>query len=123
MQIVVEEAGDWESDSRSCSCAPSLNCHRWLLNLSGDDGKVLLEYSGIGLLPLNSRGHGYRDIVTGYNAQLGRLELTIWRFDGSRYLAFRCATKSYDRRAINSEYSDQEIDKTGTISEHSCTSR
>ncbi len=119
-QLVVNEMGDWEGDSGSCPCRPNLNCHTWILNLSGDRVTTLLEYSGFGLVVLKASSHGFVDIVTASNAAPNRIELEVWRFDGERYAPLRCASKRYSPHAPNDASPIDEVDKTGRISEHPC---
>ena len=115
-QLAVTEMGDWEGDSSSCPCSRNLNCHIWVLNLSGDRATTLFESSGVGLVVLKSSSHGFYDIVTASNVRLGLIELEEWRFDGERYALTRCASKRYSRSVTNGGVP---ID-TGKVSEHPC---
>jgi hypothetical protein len=108
VQLAVREDGDWEGDSESCSCAPNLNCHTWIVDFSGDQATVLFEYSGLGIVVLNTSSHGYFDLVTASNRQAGSVDFTHWRFNGSHYEPLRCASERYSPDAASGEGKDVE---------------
>jgi hypothetical protein len=119
-QIVVEEASDWEGDSESCSCAPKLNCRRWVLNFQEGKATTLLEYNALGIDLLKTSNRGHFDIATISNRKVGAFDLTVWKFDGVRYQPFRCASMHYAPDAINGDPVVDGIDKTAVLSEHPC---
>ena len=118
--FVVNESGDWEGNSESCSCAPHLNCHTWVLNFHEGKASVLLEYSGMGLVPLKSSSHGYFDLVTASGRQTEILDLRIWTFDGRHYQPVRCASRHYSLDEIKGKTTTDGSDKTAVVSEHPC---
>jgi hypothetical protein len=120
-QLVIQAVGDWEGDSQSCPCEPNLNCRNWIMDFSDKGANTLLEHSGFGIIVLKSISHGYFDVVTASSTKKTTMEFTMWRFDGKKYQALRCASVRYSKRVMNDPskiYS--EIDRTGVISEHSC---
>jgi hypothetical protein len=119
-QLIVEEAGDWEGDSESCSCAPNLNCRKWVLNFNNARATSLLEYNGLGMVVLKSNSRGYFDLATVSNRQTGIIDLKIWRFDGERYQPSRCASMHYSPDTFNGESVVDEIDKSAKLSEYPC---
>jgi hypothetical protein len=119
-QLAVSEMGDWEGDSRSCPCGPNLTCHKWVLSFEEDRATTLFEYSGAGLVVLNSSSRGFYDIVTASFAAKYRIELRMWRFNGERYLPCRCASEHYSRSVLNSKSPIDAIDTTARISDHPC---
>jgi hypothetical protein len=118
--LVVSEDADWEGDSQTCGCDQHLNCRRWIVATVGSQGVGLLEYTGFGIVPLQSSTNGYFDIVTGLNRRLGIIDLRLWRFDGRQYRAVRCATKQYPSDLVNGGHAIDEIDRRGVLTEHRC---
>ena len=120
MLTAIREDGDWEGDSRSCPCGANLNCKTWVVDLHGDTAPPLLEFSGFGIVILQSGNRGYFDVATGSTKSLRAIEFTVWRFDGNRYEPFRCASLKYDPSAIDEVDPISAIDKKAAPSEHSC---
>jgi hypothetical protein len=122
-QLAVSEVGDWEGDSNSCPCLPSLNCHVWLLDFHSGRATPLLQYSGFGPLVVKSSHDGYFDIVTASFARAEQIELTLWTFSGERYAPARCASVRYPKTAFNGgrPLSDS-MEEASTLSPHTCKS-
>ena len=120
--FVVNESGDWEGSSESCSCGPQLNCRTWVLNFQAGKANILLEYNGLGLVPLKTSSHGYFDLVTASasGAQAESIDLRIWTFNGKRYQPVRCASRHYSLDEIAGETAADGADKTAVVSEHPC---
>jgi hypothetical protein len=118
--FVVNESGDWEGNSESCSCAPHLNCRTWVLSFKEGKASILLEYNGMGIVPLKSSRHGYFDLVTASGTQTETIDLRIWRFDGKRYQSVRCASRNHAPDEIEGEAATDGTDKTAVVSEHPC---
>lgn len=119
-QIIVSESGDWEADSKSCSCDPNLNCRFWIIDFSDDRAATLLEFSGLGIVARESSNRGYDDLVTASNKRPGLLELKIWRYNGVRYELSRCASMRYSPDVINETSPLNKIDLNTKPAEHPC---
>jgi len=119
-QLVLNELGDWEGDSESCSCGAHLNCRTWVLNFQEGNATILLEYNTLGITLLKTSKRGYFDIATFSNRKFGAFDLTVWRFDGEWYQPSRCASMYYSPNAISGDAVMDEIDKTSVLSEHPC---
>ena len=120
--FVVDESGDWEGNSESCSCGAQLNCRTWVLNFQAAKANILLEYNGLGLVPLKTSSHGYFDLVTASasGTQTESIDLRVWTFDGKRYQPVRCASRHYSPDDIKGETATDGADRTAVVSEHPC---
>jgi len=85
------------SGSYLCGNAAGGNCTFWAL---GDHNRLLLAGRASELTILKSSRFGKPSILTSLHDSAWDSTLVWYRFDGSRYRASACATKSYFKRAF-----------------------
>jgi len=78
-------------------CGATGNCSSWIL---ADDYKVLLRGLAQTAKLLSALHNGRPDILTGLHDSATSSELTQWRFNGSRYVRYRCALIEYEDLAV-----------------------
>lgn len=96
---------------RNTSDCGTAGCPLWIVEFA-HGGSMLLQDFGWGYVLLPTHEHGYFDVVTaGGNHEL---HLTMWRFNGTHYRPFRCASNETTPGA-DPKAAEQ-------ISEHPCRS-
>ena len=86
-----------QADVEGAFCGAQ-NCPVWAYRNTGNGYKMLMEDTGGYISPieaLKTSTNGYRDIRTMQHSSAVEHEITVFKFDGNKYVARRCTTEKY----------------------------
>jgi hypothetical protein len=90
-------------DDRSCS--PTGNCEFWVLRQKGNKYSVILHRIATQTFTIQpTLTNGFHDLVLGQHGSATEQELTLYRFDGSKYRRVACYLADWSLLGKDGEY-------------------
>jgi hypothetical protein len=97
-EFVAQSVGDQ-------SCSPTGNCEFWVLRQNGDKYSVILHRIATQTFAIQpTLTNGLHDLVLGQHGSATDTELTLYRFDGSKYRRVACYDANWEILGKDGEY-------------------
>ena len=88
------------------ACGATGNCPLWVFEWSNQRYTKLLEAQAQNFTIQSTRTNGFQDIVAGLHESATSAELTVYKFDGSKYRRSGCYEVSWTKLGSDGEYHD-----------------